>query len=81
MTGMIYNVGLLPEQNLHKSKEAYKLYSDRCDYSRPSKEISVEFRKENGCRMPSIHFLGCFDTVGALGVPKLPWYPGGSTCK
>lgn len=77
---MIYNVGLLPKDNLSKSNEAYELYRDRCDSSRPMNSIAINFRQENECKMPLIQFLGCFDTVGALGVPKLPWYLGGSTC-
>ncbi|CAO3639502.1 unnamed protein product [Mucor fragilis] len=79
LSGMIYNVGLLPKDNLSKSKQAYELYRDRCDASRPMNELAIAFRQDNQCRMPLIHFLGCFDTVGALGVPKLPWYLGGST--
>lgn len=76
---MIYNVGLLPESNLKHVGKAYDLYRDRCDDTRPDKKQSTEFREKYHCKMPQIHFLGCFDTVGSLGVPKLPWYLGGST--
>jgi uncharacterized protein (DUF2235 family) len=78
---MIHNVGLLPESLLVHADRAYEIYRDRCKDTRPGQIQSVEFRKTYQCRMPSIHFLGCFDTVGSLGVPKLPWYLGGSTCK
>lgn len=78
---MIYNVGILPESNLKHVGKAYDLYRDRCDDTRPEKKQSTEFREEYQCKMPQIHFLGCFDTVGSLGVPKLPWYLGGSTCE
>lgn len=78
---MIYNVGLLPESNLKHVGKAYDLYRDRCDDTRPDKKQSTEFREKYHCKMPQIHFLGCFDTVGSLGVPKLPWYLGGSTCE
>jgi uncharacterized protein (DUF2235 family) len=81
MSGLIYNVGLLPEKYLMHSKEAYELYRDRCESTRPGHATAVEFKEKYKCKMPTIHFLGCFDTVGALGVPKLPWYLGGSTCK
>ncbi|KAI9264561.1 hypothetical protein EDC94DRAFT_693288 [Helicostylum pulchrum] len=79
LVGMIYNVGLLPEVNLEHSREAYERYRDRFEYDHPNQIRSTQFREEYQCKMPSIHFLGCFDTVGALGVPKLPWYLGGST--
>lgn len=78
---MIYNVGLLSESNLEYSREAYKHYRNRNDNTRPNKLQSSQFREKHQCKMPSIHFLGCFDTVGALGVPRLPWYLGGSLCK
>lgn len=81
LVGMIYNVGLLPEVNLERSREAYERYRDRFEYDHPNQIRSTRFREEYQCKMPLIHFLGCFDTVGALGVPKLPWYLGGSTCK
>jgi uncharacterized protein (DUF2235 family) len=81
LSGLIYNVGLLPEKNLAHAKKAYKLYRDRGEDTRPGHPKSVEFKKKYECVVPSIHFLGCFDTVGSLGVPKLPWYLGGSICK
>ncbi|KAI9363171.1 hypothetical protein BD770DRAFT_465030 [Pilaira anomala] len=81
LAGMIYNVGLLSESNLEYSREAYKHYRNRNDNTRPNKLQSSQFREKHQCKMPSIHFLGCFDTVGALGVPRLPWYLGGSLCK
>ncbi|CAO3695127.1 unnamed protein product [Rhizopus stolonifer] len=74
---MINNVGLLPQKGLSKVGQAYTLYRNRGKRHRPSGVDSVKFRKDNNCQTPSINFLGCFDTVGALGVPKLPWYFGG----
>ncbi|KAG0744627.1 hypothetical protein G6F57_009529 [Rhizopus arrhizus] len=77
LSGMIYNVGLLPPTELSKVEQAYQLYRDQGIHAKPYGMDSVLFREKNRCQMPSIHFLGCFDTVGALGVPKLPWYLGG----
>ncbi|KAI8067623.1 uncharacterized protein B0P05DRAFT_552279 [Gilbertella persicaria] len=79
LTGMIYNVGLLPENKLSKADEAYRLYRNKGETSRPYRTLSVAFRQANNCRSAEIYFIGCFDTVGALGVPKLPWFLGGST--
>ncbi|RCH86545.1 hypothetical protein CU098_007543 [Rhizopus stolonifer] len=77
LTGMIYHVGLLPQTELSRVEQAYQMYRDqgtRECYDEMNPDV---FRERNHCQMPSIHFLGCFDTVGALGVPKLPWYFGG----
>ncbi|KAI9341854.1 hypothetical protein BD770DRAFT_329989, partial [Pilaira anomala] len=81
IVGMINNVGLLPPQNLGSFNKAYAHYRNRNADTHPKQPLSTKFFEENDCQMPSIHFLGCFDTVGALGVPKLPWYMGGSFCK
>lgn len=78
---MIYHVGLLPQTELSRVEQAYQMYRDqgtRECYDEMNPDV---FRERNHCQMPSIHFLGCFDTVGALGVPKLPWYFGGPICK
>lgn len=81
LSGMIYNVGLLPQNKLSKVEQAYQLYRFRGENGRPNGADAIKFRQKYQCKMPSIHFLGCFDTVGALGVPKLPWFLGGSVCK
>ncbi|KAI9494820.1 hypothetical protein BDB00DRAFT_871094 [Zychaea mexicana] len=79
LAGMIHNVGLLPCEYVTVAlHEAYDLYQRADRKSRPSDSEAVEFRRKYGCREPEIRFLGCFDTVGSLGVPCLPWYLGGS---
>ncbi|CAO3672964.1 unnamed protein product [Rhizopus microsporus] len=78
LSGMIYNVGLLPQNKVSKVEQAYQLYRFRGENGRPNGADAIKFRQKYQCKMPSIHFLGCFDTVGALGVPKLPWFLGGS---
>ncbi|KAI8979716.1 hypothetical protein BDF20DRAFT_974853 [Mycotypha africana] len=82
LSGMINNVGLLPSSKVsNKAKRAFQIYRDGSTNSYPTKKIATKFRKDNQCIVPTIQFLGCFDTVGALGIPKLPWYLGGSLCK
>ncbi|KAF7727228.1 hypothetical protein EC973_007840 [Apophysomyces ossiformis] len=79
LAGMIYNVGLLPCKLIpQRIRAAYRLYSQRKESSHPHDSAAVKFRKDNNCAEPFIRFLGCFDTVGTLGVPRLPWYLGGS---
>ncbi|KAI9255518.1 hypothetical protein BY458DRAFT_520315 [Sporodiniella umbellata] len=78
LTGMLNSVGVLPKARISKIEQAYTVYKNRQKYKRSSSICPSKFRKENYCSIPCINFLGCFDTVGALGVPKLPWYFGGS---
>ncbi|KAI9270641.1 hypothetical protein BDA99DRAFT_502338 [Phascolomyces articulosus] len=79
LAGMIYNVGLLPCQYITVAlDEAYNLYRRADRKSHPSDPEAVEFRRKYNCFEPEIRFLGCMDTVGSLGVPRLPWYLGGS---
>ncbi|KAI9316363.1 hypothetical protein BX666DRAFT_1949772 [Dichotomocladium elegans] len=79
LAGMIDNVGLLPCKNIKEAGMiAYRLYHDRSDDRSKRKLKNNAFRKQYQCWDPKIRFLGCFDTVGSLGVPKLPWYLGGS---
>ncbi|CDS05385.1 hypothetical protein LRAMOSA07914 [Lichtheimia ramosa] len=79
LAGMIYNVGLLPCKHITTAlDEAYSLYRRKDRASHPHDPESLAFRAKYGCWHPDIRFLGCFDTVGSLGVPRLPWYLGGS---
>jgi uncharacterized protein (DUF2235 family) len=70
---MIYCSGLLSRRYVTKASEAYELYRNRG--IKPNDEEAKSFRKnygkDNGDRVP-ITLLGCFDTVGALGIPLLP---------
>ncbi|KAI9264756.1 hypothetical protein BY458DRAFT_556804 [Sporodiniella umbellata] len=77
LVGMINNVGLLPQTLLSKTNQAYSIYRNQGQDQQPNGICAVKFRTENLCQIPSIHFMGCYDTVGSLGVPVLPWYLGG----
>jgi uncharacterized protein (DUF2235 family) len=68
LVGLIYCSGLLGRSNIHKIPEAYKIYRDRD--IKPSNPIAEQFRKDHGDRIP-ITVLGCWDTVGSLGIPDL----------
>ena len=73
LAGMIYCSGLLSRRYITKASEAYELYRNRD--IKPKDPIAANYRKDygkdNGKRVP-ITLLGCFDTVGALGIPLLP---------
>ncbi|MDY6938176.1 MAG: DUF2235 domain-containing protein [Cyanobacteriota bacterium] len=71
LAGMIYNSGILSRHYIRKAPSAYQLYRDR--RSKPNENQATAFRKMYGERAP-ITLLGCWDTVGSLGIPELtPW--------
>jgi uncharacterized protein (DUF2235 family) len=73
LVGLIYCSGLLNRSNIHKIPEAYQIYRDRG--IKPSNPKAEAFRKQYGDRVP-ITVLGCWDTVGSLGIPDLvPFVP------
>ena len=69
LAGMIYCSGLLERRYITQAPEAYELYRRR--NIKPSDREATEYRKLNGERIP-ITLIGCFDTVGALGIPAIP---------
>ena len=76
LAGLIYCSGLPKRNNIRQIPQAYKLYRQRNssgDISTPNTEEARNFRRENGERVP-IKFLGCWDTVGSLGIPdQISW--------
>lgn len=73
LAGLIYNSGLPTRDRVAAIPEAYELYRDRT--LKPDGVEMKAFRQQNGERVP-ITFLGCWDTVGSLGIPNLmAWRP------
>lgn len=75
LVGLLYKCGLLTKGHKKLINKAMRLYRDRDIH--PDDRKAVAFRKkyshsnpETGNR-PFITFLGCWDTVGALGVPDI----------
>jgi len=69
LAGLIRNSGILRAQYLTRYAEAYKLYRYRSDQSRPSAEPAKAFRAAYAWPDAELHFIGVWDTVGALGIP------------
>ncbi len=69
LAGMIHCSGLLDRPHITRASEAYELYRNRG--IKPKDKIAADYREDYGDRVP-ITLLGCFDTVGALGIPTLP---------
>lgn len=69
LAGFIRNSGILKRHYLHRIDEAYGLYKNRSDDTHPESAAAQQFRKAYSHDNETIHFLGVWDTVGALGVP------------
>lgn len=78
LAGLIYACGLISRTRISAIKRAMDLYRD--SNVKPSDDECVNFRKDcsglSGSNRPSIRFLGCWDTVGSLGIPdRVPFLP------
>ncbi|MEB3233589.1 MAG: DUF2235 domain-containing protein [Leptolyngbyaceae bacterium] len=69
LAGLIYCSGLLPRHHVQKITEAYEIYRDRNagSHSETAKAFGQAYQSEP---IP-ISFMGCWDTVGSLGIPEL----------
>jgi uncharacterized protein (DUF2235 family) len=73
LAGLINCSGLLQRPDISKSSQAYKIY--RIADAEKRKKEADKFRQENNIKQVPIKLLGCWDTVGALGVPDfIPWF-------
>lgn len=73
LAGMIRNAGLLKPDQQRRVSQAYALYRTRDEG--PDSESARFFRRRYS-REISIHCLGVWDTVGALGIPvaSFDWF-------
>lgn len=69
LAGLIRNCGILRPEHLPLVASAYDLYRNRNKYTAPDSDMMVSFRKNYCFENTSIHFIGVWDTVGALGIP------------
>ncbi len=67
--GLIRNCGILRRGNIERVDEAFAFYRDRTSQTHPSALASKIFRRTYSYEDDEIHFIGVWDTVGALGIP------------
>ena len=73
LAGLIRNCGILQKEHVDQVDEAFAFYRDRTSQTHPSALASQIFRKMYAHPQDEIHFIGVWDTVGALGIPaELP---------
>ncbi|MHC0431928.1 DUF2235 domain-containing protein [Streptomyces sp. O3] len=66
LAGMVRNCGILRQEHSDMVKKAWALYRDRKE--KPSGCAAVLFRRAYA-HETDVHFIGVWDTVGALGIP------------
>jgi uncharacterized protein (DUF2235 family) len=72
LAGLIQHLGLLSKKEDFFVPEAYALYRQRPENGKHQQDWQREvadFRTEHNAKSINIHFIGVWDTVGALGVP------------
>ena len=75
--GMVRNCGILRREHADRIDEAYRLYRSRDEPTKPNGLAARVFRRMYAYPDEPIHFIGVWDTVGALGIPtgalRMPW--------
>jgi uncharacterized protein (DUF2235 family) len=66
--GFVRNSGILRPEHADRIDEAYQLYRSRGDTKHPRSVEATLFRRTYS-HESRIHFIGVWDTVGALGIP------------
>jgi len=70
LAGMIGKVGMVPRKNLKQVPRALSVYRSK------NATRQETFKKAYSVKNPKITLLGCWDTVGSLGIPdKVPFIP------
>ena len=69
MCGLINNCGIIKRANAGLIASAWKIYKSPSAKNKPNGEAARAFREKYSYASRDIHFVGVWDTVGALGIP------------
>lgn len=69
ISGLINNCGILKRPDAHLISTAFEIYKSPMAKHHPDGEVSKDFRSKYCHPSRNIHFIGVWDTVGALGIP------------
>ncbi|MEX0622349.1 MAG: DUF2235 domain-containing protein, partial [Saccharospirillum sp.] len=69
LSGLINNCGILKRASAPLIAEAWKVYKSPLAKNHPNGANAQAFRKDHSHASCDIHFVGVWDTVGALGIP------------
>jgi uncharacterized protein (DUF2235 family) len=67
--GLVRNSGIVRREHAARIDEAYGLYRGRDNRTKPNGIDAALFRRMYSHPDADIHFIGVWDTVGALGIP------------
>ena len=75
LSGFIHHFGILPQSRPELIKKAYNIYKSLSSDETIAEDLrnkpAIEFVEKHHTMWTDIEFMGCFDTVAALGVPQL----------
>lgn len=69
LSGLINNCGILKRPDANRIAQAWKIYKNPLPKNHPGGEAAVSFRDTHCHPSRTVHFVGVWDTVGALGIP------------
>jgi uncharacterized protein (DUF2235 family) len=70
LSGLINNIGILKREHAARIAEAWSIYKRAQKKYSPAGAAAVTFKSKFSHAAKEIHFVGVFDTVGALGIPR-----------
>jgi uncharacterized protein (DUF2235 family) len=76
LAGLIHNCGILSPEHVDQVDQAFAFYRDRTSQTHPRALAAQIFRTMYSQDNDEIHFIGVWDTVGALGIPTHMDLPG-----
>lgn len=69
LCGLINNCGILKRADARLIAQAWKMYKSPAAQNKPEGSAATAFRKAHCYASRKVHFVGVWDTVGALGIP------------
>lgn len=69
LCGLINNCGILKRTDARLIEQAWKIYKSPSAKNHPDGQAARDFRSNHSYQSRRVHFVGVWDTVGALGIP------------
>lgn len=69
LSGLINNCGIVTRPDARLIARAWQIYKSPAGKNHPDGEAAVRFRADHAHPERAVHFVGVWDTVGALGIP------------
>ncbi len=69
LCGLINNCGILKRASANLISQAWKIYKSPSNKNHPTGSEAEAFRQTHCYSSRQVHFVGVWDTVGALGIP------------